>query len=578
MVILIPACAEHSPRAQLRPPAKWVARRSRYNFRLPNFFPRLSFRLVVLVAACVFTCSALLAQAPGTHTLLVMPFENHSKAPGLEWISEAFPEVLSERMVSPQLYLISREDRVFAFDHAGIPGAAHPSRATSYSVAEQMDADYVVFGDYDFDGSVFTAKAQLLDMKKLRLGPMVQSKGPLTGLIDIQTYLAWQLLNQLSPPPAVTREQFAKASKPIRLDALENYIRGVLATNRQQKAHYFREAIRLNPNYTLAMLQLSRIYYEAHEYESASLWLGRIPKDDAVAGEANFLLGMAEFYRGNYDKAYAAFSFLAARVPLTEVYNNLGVVDGRRGRRGSAIDLFTKAVNADPSDPDYRFNLALELYKNGDNSGAAQQLREELQRRPNDSEAKGLLENINRGVNAPTASASGAQVLGVPPGSSQVRIPLERIKRNYDEASYRQLEVEIHNLTEERLARNDHQSHSAYHSDRGKDLLAHNNLADAEAEFHEAIQLDYNNAAAHAGMARTMEQKGDTFNARSEAQTSVRLQPNADAYLVLARLSLKQNQLDAASDAVKNALKLEPNNPGAQALQRDLTAKQSAPH
>jgi Tfp pilus assembly protein PilF/TolB-like protein len=518
------------------------------------------------------------AQAPGTHTLLVMPFENHSKAPGLEWISEAFPEVLSQRMASQQMYVISREDRTYAFDHAGIPGAARPSRATTYSVAEQMDADYVVFGDYDFDGKTFTAKAQLLDMKKLRLAPMVQSSGPLTSLIDTQTDLAWQLLNQLPTPPAMTRQQFLSASKPIRLDAFENYIRGVIATNRQQKTKYFREAIRLNPNYTLAILQLGRLYYDGHEYESAASWLARIPKDDANVGEANFLLGMAEFYRGNYDKAYAAFSFLAARLPLTEVYNNLGVVDARRGRRAPSIAYFTKAVTADPSDPDYRFNLALALYKNGDNTGAAQQLREELQRRPNDGEAKNLLENINRGINAPSAPAAGTQILGVPPGASQVHIPLERIKRNYDEASYRQLEVEIHNLTEERLARSDRKSHSTYHADRGKDMLARGSAAEAESEFREAISLDYNNAAAHAGMARAMEQTGDSFNARSEAQTSVRLQPNADAYLVLARLNLQQNQMDAASDAVRNALKLEPGNSAAQALQRDLTAKQAAPH
>ena len=543
-----------------------------------NLHPPFFFRCVLLLALGSLGGNPLLAQAPGTHTLLVMSFENHSKSPGLEWIGEAFPEVLSERMGSSQLYLISREDRMYAFDHAGIPGAAHPSRATTYSVAEQMDADYVIFGDYAFDGTVFVAKAQLLDMKKLRLGSFAESKGPLTSLIDIQTDLAWQLLNQLPKPPAVTREQFLKASKPMRVDALENYIRGIVATDRQQKTRYLREAIRLNPSYSLAMLQLGKVYYDAHEYESAALWLSRIPKDDPIAGEANFLLGMAEFYRGNYDKAYVAFNFLASRVPLTEVYNNLGVVDGRRGHRASAIELFTKAVNADPSDPDYRFNLAVALYKNGDNAGAAQQIREELQRRPNDAEARALLENINRGVSAPTVSASGSPILGVPPGSSQVRVPLERIKRNYDEASYRQLEVEIHRLTEERLARNDRKSHSAYHTERGKDLLARNNLSEAEGEFREAITLDYNNAAAHAGMARAMEQRGDTFSARSEAQTSVRLQPNVDAYLVLARLSLKQNQFDAASDAVKSALKLEPNNSAAQALQRELTAKQGAPH
>ena len=185
------------------------------------------------------------------------------------------------------------------------------------------------------------------------------------------------------------------------------------------------------------------------------------------------------------------------------------------GRRAASIDHFTKAVTADPSDPDYRFNLAVALYKNGDNAGAAQQLREELQRRPNDGEAKNLLENINRGIYAPTAPALGAQVLGVPPGASQVRVPLERIKRNYDEASYRQLEVEIHNLTEERLAKSDRKSHSAYHSDRGKDLLARGGRGSAGG-VSKPFRL-ITTMPRHMQEWRAMEQTGDTFNARSGA-------------------------------------------------------------
>ena len=56
------------------------------------------------------------------------------------------------------------------------------------------------------------------------------------------------------------------------------------------------------------MLQLGRTYYDDHEYESASSGLREFPKM-SVAGEANFLLGMSEFYRGNFDKSYAAFSY-----------------------------------------------------------------------------------------------------------------------------------------------------------------------------------------------------------------------------------------------------------------------------
>ena len=508
---------------------------------------------------------------------MVMPFENQTSAPGLEWISEAFPEVLSQRMESPRLYVISRDDRSYAFDHTGIPQTVRPSRATVYRVAEQMDADYVVLGDYSFDGQTFKANAQLLDMKKLHLYPEVHSSGALTNLIDLQTTLAWELLQQMTPPPSLTRDQFLKGSTPIRLDAFENYIRGILATDQPQKIRYLRNAVRLNPNYTLAMLQLGKAYYAKHEYESAAAWLSRIPKDDPAAGQANFLLGMSEFYRASFEKAFSAFSYLATRLPLTEVYNNLGVVEARRGRRTQAVEYFSKAVNADPNDPDYRFNLAVALFKNEDNPGAARQLREELQRDPSDGEAKALLDLINRGgappppVNPNAPAASGNALLP----QNQPRIPMERIKRNYDEASYRQVEMEIANLTEAKLAKTDGHTRAAYHVERGKELLAQNMATQAESEFRAAIGADHNNVAAHAQMAIVLEKNGDLANARTEAQTSVRLQPNVDGLLVLARLDLKQNQLQSAGSEVDRALALQPSDATAQALKRDIAAKQT---
>ena len=506
---------------------------------------------------------------------MVMPFEKRSSAPGLDWISEAFPQVFSQRMASPHLYLFSRDDRTYAFDRVGIPATVHPSRATIYHIAELMDADYVVLGSYNCDGSRFSASAQLLDMKKLHLYPEVQSSGPLANLIGVQTELAWELLEQLPVPPAMTREQFLKASAPIRLDAFEAYIRGIMAPDHQQKVRYFHNALKLNPGYTAVMLQLGKTYYAAHEYESASLWFGRVPKDDPAAGEANFLLGMSEFYRGNFDKSLNAFSFLATRLPLTEVYNNMGVAEARRGHRAAAVEYFSNAVSADPNDADYRFNLAVALFKNGDSAGAARQLREELQQRPTDGEAKSLLDMINRGVVLPPASsaapaAGGSALLA----TNQPRIPSERIKRNYDEDSYRQLEMEIHNLTEVKLAKTDRHTHAMFHVEHGKELLAQNQTGLAESEFREAISADYGNAVAHAQLAILLEKRGDTTNALSEAQTSVRLQPNVDALLVLARIDLKKNLFQSAAGDVDRALTLEPGNAAAQALKRDITAQQ----
>ena len=176
----------------------------------------------------------------------------------------------------------------------------------------------------------------------------MQGSGALSNLIDVQTVLAWELLEQMPAPPSMTREQFLKASAPIRLDAFEDYIRGIMAADHQQKVRYFRNALKLNPNYTPAMMQLGKTYYDNHEYESASLWFSRIPKDDPAAGEAIFLLGMSEFYRGSFEKAFAAFNLLSTRLPLTEVYNNMGVVEARRGHHAAAVEYFFESGDCRP--------------------------------------------------------------------------------------------------------------------------------------------------------------------------------------------------------------------------------------
>jgi tetratricopeptide (TPR) repeat protein len=469
--------------------------------------------------------------------------------------------VLGNRLASPLLYIVSRDDRAIAFDRAGIPANLHLSRATLYRIAEQMDADYVVLGSYNFDGQTFTARAQLLDMKALRLSAEQKESGALVKLIDVQTALAWDLLRLVHPELLPSREQFMASAKSIRLDAFENYVRGVVATSPPLKIKYFHEAVRLSPDYTLAMLQLGRTYFDGRDYEQAATWFARVPRNEPAGREANFYLGLSTFYLGDYAKSEDAFSFVASRMPLTEVYNNLGVVAGRRGKR-SEIEYLQKAVKADPNDADYRFNLGIALYRAGDPGGASRQLREALALRPADTEAKSLLDTINAGGMARVSDTS-----------SRAKLPLQRIKRNYDETSFQQLALEIQNATELRLSKTDPRTHAEFHVKRGTEFLAQGFKAESERDFREAVQLDPANAAAHVGLARALEDVNEPA-ARAEAQTALRLQPiSTDALLVLARLDLKSNQAQAAEQTVDRVLALEPNNTAALALKRTITDK-----
>jgi Tfp pilus assembly protein PilF/TolB-like protein len=482
--------------------------------------------------------------------LLIIPFENTSAAAGTDWISESFPEVLSTRMSPSGFFIMGRDDRLNAFDRLGIPPGAKPSRATLYQVGQQLDADYLVMGDYRVDQPNITAHARLMDMERLRLSPEFTESGPLTNLMSIQTALAWDILNTLVPG-IIAKDSFIARFPGQRPDVLENYVRGITATNDQEKIKYFKEAVRLEPTHALAMLQLGKSYYKARDYESAASWLARIPKTDANANEAQFYLGLATFYAGHMEKAENAFQTLAARLPLTEVLNNLGVVAARRGEK-TARGYFEKTVLTDPNEPDYRFNLAVTLFREGDTQGAARELRELLAIHP-DAEAKTFLEAV----------ASGTQ---------PARIPLERIKRNYDESTFRQIALEIENTNEARLAKSDPASHAAFHVRHGQELLQSGLPGEAEKEFREAVVLDPANAGAHAGLATVLENDQDIAGARNEARMSLKLQPTADAYLVMARLDLAENKSASAAQNLDHALALDPANTAAAALKRDIAS------
>jgi tetratricopeptide (TPR) repeat protein len=519
----------------------------------------------ILVLAALLVTPFCLAQS-GARTVLILPFENVSKAPGLEWISEAFPEVLDEGIGSPEIYVIPRDDRNIAFDRMGVPVGAHLSRATLYLISEQIDADYVVLGKYDYDGLTFTASAQLLDMKKLYLEPEVRETGSLVGMVDVQRALCWDLLRELGPETPASKQSFLSSMPSIHLDAFENFVRGEVATTREEKIQRFREAVRLNPGYTQAMFQLGKTYFANREYESAASWFVRVPSDDSLAGQSSFYRGLSCYYFGDYDCAETAFKFLEAEFPLPEVVNNLGVVLGRRGKRAE-IDYLEKAVNSDPNQPDYHFNLAVAYARIFDNSRATRELKENLRLRPSDAEAKTFLDTLN---------GAASSIVVRPASASAAKLPLQRISRNYDETSYRQLAFEIERTGENRLPKGDFRQHAAFHVDRGQQLLSQGFNADAAKAFEEAITLDPTNAAAHAGLAEADAATGKDKEAVAEATAALRLQPVANAYLVLARQNLKDDKLSAAAEEVDRALELDPRNHDAQELKRTIDEKLSA--
>jgi TolB-like protein len=123
--------------------------------------------------------------------LLVLPFDNRTGQPSLEWIREAAPEILSARFASAGFAPMSRADRMYALDHLGLPQGFHPSRASSLKLAETLDADSIVVGSYVTDGTGIVAEAQLVDVPHLKMTEPVIARGQMLDMIAVFDSLAW---------------------------------------------------------------------------------------------------------------------------------------------------------------------------------------------------------------------------------------------------------------------------------------------------------------------------------------------------------------------------------------------------
>ena len=521
--------------------------------RLYRHLTKIFFLILATLSPAILAAQSL----PGGRVVLVLPFENHSGNASLNWIGDSFPDTLDRRLNSAGFLTISHDDRVYALTHLGLPGDFRPSRATTIRIAQQLDANYVVIGSFTLANSQIAIQAQVLSVEKLTLSPPLTGSAALERLYDAENAIAWQVARVIDPTFNVAQQTFLGAGEgAVPLPAFEDYIRGINAPTSAEALERLKTAAAEAPNYTAALLALGKQQYLARDYASAATTLAKVPLTDPQALEANFYLGLARFNAANYAGAFSAFEFVASRLPLPEVVNNQAVALSRQGK--DAVALFQRASAADPSDQDYHYNLAIALWRRGDLQTALQEADAALKLRPNDPEAGSLRAHLSL---APAGSK-------LDPNAGFA--PVERIRRNYSEAAFRQAAFQLDQLRAARMATLAPPARANEYTSLGRDYLAQGLLPQAEQQFQSALAADSNNAAAHAGLAEVRERSGNVKDARAEAQRSLSIQPNVPALLLLARLDIAQNQLPAAADDISRALQVEPTNSAALAMRQNL--------
>ena len=337
-------------------------------------------------------------------TYLVAPFSNRTKATSYDWVGESLAETIRETLAEAGYSTILRDDREEAAKKLSLLPVAQVSLASLARLCEGTGADRLLYGRIEIQAETGVAggvapspgrgtlrvTARVLDVKDVvQIGEFFES-GPVQELATIETDLAWKIERWARPGRQIDLEEFRKRHPAVKNAARESYVRGLLATSADERHRLLTQAVRLDPTFSQPAFVLGREHFLKGNFREATGWLDRVAARSLNHTEARFLLALCRYRLSEFTAARQLFQEIGLQLPAPELWNNLGAAQARLNET-QALESFKKALDADPGDSDYQFNMGYSLWKRGDFDAAANYFRSVLDQARDDQDAIQLL-------------------------------------------------------------------------------------------------------------------------------------------------------------------------------------------
>ncbi len=503
-----------------------------------------------------------------------MPFENVTRDPKIFWLGEGAAVQLTDDLLALGVNAIARPERQRAFDRLQVPPAATLTDATVIRIGQLVGASDVIVGSLQLDGDALVLHVRGIALEAGRVKVDATERGPLPELFATVDRIARKIA------PAGALPLMAQAEPPS-LPVFEDFIKGLLAETPDTAANYLNAALKLQPTFDRARLALWQVYDEQGELAQALVAVASVPPSSPYAGRARFLAGLSQLYLKKYDEAYATFKALADSQPAANIWNDLGVVQVRRGstpQGGTPAYFFTKAADADPYDADYLFNLGYAYWLDRDTQAAIYWLREAVRRNPADGDAHFVLgAALAAAGNAVEAArerelarrlSASYEARAKRPGGDVVPKGLERVK---DEV------VLPHTHGVERtLATNEQRSQeelARFYLDSARRQFERENDRQATDDVNRALYLSPYLADAHLLLGRIHLRNGRVREAIDAFKIALWSAESADAHVALGDAYWQNKDAAAARAEAERALALDPGSTSAKRLLATIDAR-----
>jgi tetratricopeptide (TPR) repeat protein len=578
-------------------------------------------------AALFATLATLAALAPArasaqavSDVVLILPFENTSSNREANWVGESFADQLSELLGAHGLRVVSSDARELAYARLRLPLTVIPSRATAIKLAQEAGATMVVLGNYEVSPrdekavAEVRGSARIVRVNEGRIAGKQMQDGrwathefffgdALVNLQSVQGKLAYQILYEQDDKLPFSQNLIVEQATKVPPKAFEAYVKGAMLPNGHADKPAFlqnamREYERANPGsvYKQAAFELGQLFYSQRDHKKAAEHFSLLQRRDPHYAEAAFYAALAYERMGELQSALDVLLPLATEVPLTSIYNNTGAISTeaalketnapkREALLKQATNFLSRAVESAPEDtpdgPMVRYNYAYALSLSGKHQEAADQLRAVVKVNPRDAEALFLFAKmLEKTGQTEAAAANDNEARKLFPGYGKAQIEWDQSKSvsllpvhlrgDFNRAEF--VRVSPPGGADPTPAPG---TTAQDFLNKARELYTAGRDDEALMELRNVVRVEPMNAEAYLITGRIYMRRGELAPAISQLKASIFWDTERkfiDAHILLGRIFLERGDRAQATAYAQSALQLDPNNPEAIALQRELQA------
>jgi Tfp pilus assembly protein PilF len=508
-----------------------------------------------------------------TPRVLVVPFAVQSTAAGpAPWVGEAAALLVADALDARGIAIFTRDVRVAAFDRLQLPLTVPLTRATVLRVGELVGASEIVFGDVEVNAGL-TVRARVVRLAPASEVVASPETAPMAELMPLFERVGGQVAAALGRGSAPDLDRLPKTP----LEAFEDYAKALVAVAPAVEQRLLESAVKLAPRDGRILTALAVVYAAEGQPEKALGAAVAVPADTPLSRKARFLAAMALIDLGRLDGAFRDLTTLDTEKPAAVLENAIGVVQLRRGSpvgTDPPTVYFKRAVDLEPANIDYLFNLGYAYALARDQASALSWLREAVRHDATIGDAH-LVMSAVLSRDGRTAEASRemdlAKLLGTRPDIAELqvtdRIPakLERLPTTLDVAPLTRLRIAME-APDERA----HEETATFYLDQGRTLAAAGRDREAVAALQHAIYLSPYDDEPHLILGRLYARGGRSSDATDEFKVAIWCRETPAARLGLSRAYLDVGDAVAARREAERALALDPNSAEAKALLKKI--------